>query len=35
MPGHEYLSDADIASLTLYLQQLIPHPLTVTNGDTR
>ena len=38
MPGHEYLSDADIASLTLYLQQILPHPLTATNtphGDTR
>ncbi len=38
MPGHEYLSDADIASLTLYLQQILPHPLTTTNnphGDTR
>jgi cytochrome c oxidase cbb3-type subunit 2 len=36
MPGHEYLSDADIASLTLYVQQLLPHPLTTaTNGDHR
>ena len=35
MAGHEYLSDADIASLTLYLQQLIHHPLTATNGATR
>jgi mono/diheme cytochrome c family protein len=35
MPGHEYLSDADIASLTLYVQQTLPHPLTATNGDHR
>jgi len=35
MAGHEYLSDADIASLTLYLQQIIPHPLTATNGAPR
>ncbi len=26
MPGHEYLPDADVASLTLWLQQIIPHP---------
>jgi mono/diheme cytochrome c family protein len=36
MPGHEYLSDADIVSLTLYVQQLLPHPLNAsTNGDPR
>jgi cytochrome c oxidase cbb3-type subunit 2 len=40
MPGHEYLSDADIASLTLYVQQTLAHPLTATsnaptNGDHR
>jgi cytochrome c oxidase cbb3-type subunit 2 len=40
MPGHEYLSDADVASLTLYLQQTIPPSLTtatnaLTHGDTR
>jgi cytochrome c oxidase cbb3-type subunit 2 len=40
MPGHEYLSDADIASLTLWLQQTIAQPLTTatnahTHGDTR
>jgi cbb3-type cytochrome oxidase cytochrome c subunit len=40
MPGHEYLSDADIASLTLWLQQTIAQPLatatnTPTHGDTR
>jgi cbb3-type cytochrome c oxidase subunit II len=39
MAGHEYLSDADIASLTLYLQQIIAQPQpTATNtsqGDTR
>ena len=42
MPGHEYLSDGDVASLTLYVQQLIPQlsqPLTnaatIPNGDTR
>ncbi len=26
MPGHEYLPDADVASLTLWLQQIILHP---------
>jgi cbb3-type cytochrome c oxidase subunit II len=42
MAGHEYLSDGDVASLTLYVQQLIPQlsqPLTnaatIPNGDTR
>jgi cytochrome c oxidase cbb3-type subunit 2 len=39
MAGHEYLSDADVASLTLYLQQTIAQPQpTATNtnhGDTR
>jgi len=39
MSGHEYLSDAEVASLTLYLQQIInqPHPTTLdaSNGDTR
>jgi cbb3-type cytochrome c oxidase subunit II len=39
MAGHEYLSDADVASLTLYLQQIIVQPVTpATNtqhGDTR
>jgi cbb3-type cytochrome oxidase cytochrome c subunit len=36
MPGHEYLSDADIASLTLYLHQTLAQPLTTApHGDTR
>jgi cbb3-type cytochrome oxidase cytochrome c subunit len=39
MAGHEYLSDADVASLTLYLQQIVAQPVTTaTNtqyGDTR
>jgi cbb3-type cytochrome c oxidase subunit II len=39
MAGHEYLSDTDIASLTLYLQQIIAQPLTTatntSQGDTR
>jgi cytochrome c oxidase cbb3-type subunit 2 len=36
MPGHEYLSDADIASLTLYVQQTLAQPQpTATHGDTR
>jgi cbb3-type cytochrome c oxidase subunit II len=39
MAGREYLSDADIASLALYLQQLIAQPITTAtnspHGDTR
>jgi hypothetical protein len=39
MAGHEYLSDAEVASLTLYLQQIIhqPHPTAIntSNGATR
>jgi len=39
MVGHEYLSDADVASLTLYLQQILPQPITTDpnarHGDTR
>ena len=31
MPGHEYLPDADVASLTLWLQQTIAQPLATAN----
>jgi cytochrome c oxidase cbb3-type subunit 2 len=35
MPGHEYLSDADVASLTLWLQQNIAQPQpTATNAPS-
>jgi cytochrome c oxidase cbb3-type subunit 2 len=40
MPGHEYLPDADVASLTLYLQQIISHPIPtsirpIPHGDSQ
>ncbi len=40
MPGHEYLPDAEVASLTLYLQQIISHPIStsirpIPHGDTQ
>jgi cytochrome c oxidase cbb3-type subunit 2 len=39
MAGHEYLSDADVASLTLYLEQITPQLLTTatnkSHGDIR
>jgi cytochrome c oxidase cbb3-type subunit 2 len=39
MAGHEYLSDADVASLTLYLQHIIlqPQPIAINTpcGDLR
>jgi cytochrome c oxidase cbb3-type subunit 2 len=34
MPGHEYLPDADVASLTLWLQQIISHPISPSNRPT-